>query len=194
MIDLNLRTLLKEIPDKSNYKSTATNKLKMELHDIIVKNEHRCVLELGTNIGCSTIFLSYACFEVGDSVLYSVDNYSDGLHEAETLHEKYGIRDWVEFIQMDLYNKEDNGWSVLESLPVSFVFIDALHDYEHVFSDVSNIKRMYGDIDICLHDYGLVGSGVKRVAQEFGIKRFMGEEKDYNPLGNLIDDWEAVLI
>ena len=185
---------MKQIPNKSAYKSTATNKLKLELHDMIVSNNHKCVLELGTNIGYGTIFLAHSCYEVGDSVVYTVDNSSDMLHKAEVLHETYNLRDWVEFIQMDLYNKEDDGWLILESLPVSFVFIDAVHDYNHVFSDVSNVKRMYGDIDICLHDYGLVDSGVKQVAQEFGIKRVMGEEKDYNPLGNLTDDWEAVLI
>jgi len=192
MIDLSI--LLKQIPNKSDYKSTITNKLKLELHDMIVSNNHKCILELGTNIGYGTIFLAHACYMVGDSVLYTIDNNSDMLYKAQSLHEKYGLRDWVEFISMNLYDKTDVGWSVLEELPVTFAFIDAVHDYENVLIDVNNVKRMYGDIDICLHDYGLVGSGVKQVAQEFGIKRFMGEEKDYNPLGNLTDDWEAVLI
>ena len=191
---ITLNVLIENIPNKSVYKSTATNKLKLELHDIIVNNNHECVLEFGTNIGCSTIILAQACRTVGDSVLYTVDNSSDMLYKAEALHEKYNLRDWVEFIQMDLYNNEDAGWTVLETLPVSFEFIDAVHNYENVLSDVNNIKRMYGDIDICLHDYGLVDSGVKRVAQEFGIKKFMGENTDWNPFGGAVDDWEAVLI
>mgnify|MGYP001415544475 CR=1 FL=1 len=193
-MSIDLNTLIENVPSKSVYKSTATNKLKLELHNMIVKSNHKCVLEFGTNTGCSTVILSHACYTVGDSVLYSVDNSSDVLYKAESLHNDYNLRDWVEFVQMDLYDKDDSNWSVLEDLPVSFAFVDAVHDYENVLSDVMNIKRMYGDIDICLHDFGLVKAGVKEVAKEFGIKKLMGEKDNWNPLGGSVDDWEAVLI
>lgn len=193
-MSIDLNTLIESVPSKVEYKSTATKKLKIELHNMIVENNHKCVLEFGTNTGCSTVIMSHACFSVGDSVLYSIDNSSDMLYEAESLHEKYGLRDWVEFIKMNLYDKHDASWLVLQKLPVTFAFVDAVHEYENVLSDVMNIKRMYGDIDICLHDYGLLKSGVKDVAKKFGIKRMMGEKDNWNPLGGDVNDWEAVLI
>ena len=40
---ISLDVLLNEVPDKSVYKSTATNKLKAEIHNMIVENDHKCV-------------------------------------------------------------------------------------------------------------------------------------------------------
>lgn len=187
--------ILDEIPNKNTFKSTTTRKMKSDLYNLVVGGSHRCVLELGTNLGLSSLPIARACYEVGDSVLYSLDNSSECLYKSEKLLVDYELRDYVEFLQFDLYD-ENQDWSVLESLPVTFVFVDAVHDYESVLSDVTNIKRMYGDIDICMHDYGLTGYGVKPTIEKLGlsVKRFLGEENDWNPLGLPVDDWEGVLI
>ena len=64
--------ILNEIPNKNTFKSTTTRKMKSDLYDLVVGGSHRCVLELGTNLGLSSLVLARACYEVGDSVLYSL--------------------------------------------------------------------------------------------------------------------------
>ena len=188
-----LSQILKEVRDKTEYKTTTSQKLKVELYEKCVSETYRWVLELGCDTGNTTAVLALAMQENGGKVL-AVDNDPDRIEKAMLLMDKLGLRDSVTFKTMDIYKPE--AWEIISKYPIEFVFVDAMHEGDYPLWDIQNIREYFPRIPVVMHDYGLIGSGVKDAIHRSGhvITRKLGEESNWNPLKNNTNDWEAVLI
>jgi SAM-dependent methyltransferase len=188
-----LSQILNEVRDKTEYKTTTTEKLKLEIYEQCSLETYRWVLELGCDTGNTTAVMALAMQENGGKVL-AVDNDSDRIEKAMLLMDKLGLRDSVTFKTMDIYKPE--AWDIISKYPIEFAFVDAMHDGDYPLWDIQNIRKHFPRIPVVMHDYGLVGSGVKKAIEKSGqiIRRKMGEERNWNPLKNNTNDWEAVLL
>lgn len=190
---MSLFNVLETVRDKTKYKTTTTQKLKVQLYERCVLETYRWVLELGCDTGNTTAVLALAMQENGGKVL-AVDNDPNRIEKAMKLMDELGLRDSVIFKTMDIYKPE--AWEILSKYPIEFAFVDAMHSDDYPLWDIQNIQKSFPRIPIVMHDYGLIGAGVKEAIRKSGhiIRGKLGEETDWNPLKNNTEDWEAVLI
>jgi len=189
-----LKELLDLVKDKPDYKTTTTSALKLQLYSYIVKNGYRNILELGCDTGNTTVFLAEAA-RVTKGMVFAVDVDSVRISKAKELLEKAGLADYVRFMELDLYD-ERTAPLVNCADGMEFVFIDVNHEHRYVKMDIERCYRNGASPDIVLHDYGLIGAGVKSAITECEcvVRQYMGLEKNWNPKKNNTDDWEAALI
>jgi caffeoyl-CoA O-methyltransferase len=101
------------------------------LYDIIIKNNYRSALEIGTSTGHSTVWIAWALSKTGGK-LVTVEIDEERQREAIRNLEKVGLSDIVEFRLGDAHEivKEVQG-------PFDFVFSDADKTwYVQYFKDV----------------------------------------------------------
>lgn len=101
------------------------------LYDIIIKNNYRSALEIGTSTGHSTVWIAWALSKTGGK-LVTVEIDEERQREAIRNLEKVGLSDIVEFQLGDAHEivKEVQG-------PFDFVFSDADKTwYVQYFKDV----------------------------------------------------------
>jgi len=151
------------------------------------------VMELGCDTGNTTAALALAMKQNGGRVL-AIDNDPLRISKAMKLMEELDLQDHVVFKTMDIYRPE--AWEVIGKYPIEFVFVDAMHEGEYPRWDIQNIRKLFPRIPVVMHDYGLVGAGVKSAIEAEGqiVRKFLGMEKDWNPLKGNTEDWEAALI
>ena len=190
---MSLSKILDEVRDKTEYKTTTTEKLKLQLFEQCVLETYMWVMELGCDTGNTTAVLAQAMKENGGRVL-AIDNDPNRVAQAMALIDRLGLTDSVVFKTMDIYKPQ--AWEIISKYPIEFVFVDAMHDGDYPRWDIQNIRKHFPRIPVVMHDYGLKGSGVKAAIKAEGqvIRKMLGEEKDWNPIKNNTDDWEAVLI
>ena len=148
------RSLLKGSIRKSESKTTTSMKFKADTIDFFRNDfKDKIVVEIGTSLGYGTKILSGLFKKV-----ITLDNSNDKLHEA-----KENLKDFdnIEFKLMDVYNQI---WQFEEN--VDAVFIDCVHDYDHVKSDVDNSIMTFDKPIIMFDDYGLFPE-VKRLIDEY---------------------------
>ncbi|UCG59343.1 MAG: class I SAM-dependent methyltransferase, partial [Phycisphaerales bacterium] len=100
-------------------------------HDLIVKNNYRDVLEIGTSTGHSTIWLAWACSKTGGMV--TTIEIDEGRHKQAVANLKEaGLRHYVDARLTDAHElvRQLKG-------PFDFVFSDADKEwYKNYFVDV----------------------------------------------------------
>lgn len=101
------------------------------LHDLIVKNNYKSALEIGTSTGHSTLWIAWALSKTGGKLI-TVEIDADRQRQAKQNLEAAGLSDYVDFRLGDAHQivKEVEG-------PFDFVFSDADKDwYVQYFKDV----------------------------------------------------------
>jgi|TARA_B100001094_G_C18161923_1_gene789851 SAM-dependent methyltransferase len=181
--------------DKRKDKNTTSHKFKKDLIDLFKDskwNREGSVLEVSCHKGYTTSILSRVFNKV-----YAVD-FKDSLLEHAKKYNKG--RSNIEFFAGDVYRPQ--GWEGLPNADV--VFIDCVHDYKSVMSDIENaLKHFKKDGGLLIFDdYGLPGVGVNPAVKEsvksnknLSVFRHIGEPKgsDCRP-GVLLKDWEGIIL
>jgi len=142
--DDKVRGLLKGLPDKTESKTTTSLKFKADFIDFFDKEEYKDmkVLEVGSSLGHSTGMLSYLFKKV-----VALDNLYERHEQSKKLNSHC---DNIDYVVMDVYNQP---WNFE---PMDIVFIDCVHDYPHIRSDVDNSIKTFGKgTIIAFDDYGL---------------------------------------
>lgn len=170
-----MKTILDNLPDKTEYKNTTSKKFK---HDIINffqdKNLDTC-LEIGTNHGHTTYVLSHLFKKV-----FTVDLHQSNIDFAREFNSS---RNNIEFITGNAYNKET--YKNIQAIDVTF--IDCIHTYDGVLRDIQTglDKASSNGIYFIFDDYGHPRfSGVYNAIEEAirqGLKRelFIGQQQGY---------------
>jgi len=156
------------IPDKSEYKETTSIKFKEDLIEFFndSKFKNKTILELGTNHGHTTRVLSF----LFENVITMDWREEPNLRMARELNHD---RDNITYIQKNVYEED---WYIDEKIDV--FFIDCVHDYDNVYSDIVNCCNISKGISYFIFDdYGLGsyyhGGGVK-AAVDFFIEKIQG--------------------
>ena len=102
----------------------------------------KTVVEIGTSLGYGTKILSGLFKKV-----ITLDNSNEKLYEAR---ENLKHLDNIEFRLMDVYRDR---WNFEEKVDV--VFIDCVHTYQHLKSDVDNSLNTFDKPILMFDDYGL---------------------------------------
>jgi hypothetical protein len=187
------------IPDKRTYKATVTTELRNFIMSLGNPADSH-YLEIGADRGYTAVSVEprYASLTLIENDFNKVGKIIDVIADSvfnDGKLDKYrvipGCSDDIPVTQYDV------------------ILIDADHSYEGVKTDLMNVfsKNTSLNFYVILHDYGLVGAGVKRAVQqvcelhsaegwvsvEFDTI-MCGMQKDWNPLGGETNDWEAVCI
>jgi len=109
------------------------------LHDLIVKNNYRSALEIGTSTGHSTVWIAWALSKTGGKLTTIEIDAARQKQAMENVREA-GLSDFVEF-------KLGNAHDIVKTLegPFDFVFSDADKDwYVQYFNDIDPKLRSGG--------------------------------------------------
>ena len=168
--DDKVRNLLKGLPDKTESKTTTSLKFKADFIEFFDKDEYKnmSILEVGSSLGHSTGMLSY---------LFGKVVALDSLYERHEQSKKLNSgSDNIEYVVMDVYNQPWN----FEHMDI--VFIDCVHDYTHIKSDIDNSLKAFGKgTIIAFDDYGLFPQ-LKQAIDEY-VER--GQLKVLKKIGQL---------
>jgi predicted O-methyltransferase YrrM len=124
------------------------------LHDLVVKNGYKDILEIGTSTGHSTIWLAWAASKTGGKVT-TLEIDADRQKQAIANVKEAGLADYVDFRLGDAHKlvKELKG-------PFDFVFSDADKDwYKQYFIDVYPKLKVGGCFTA--HNVSMRGAGIR---------------------------------
>jgi tRNA A58 N-methylase Trm61 len=110
------------------------------------------VLEVGSSLGASTHILSHLFREVT-----ALDNLAIRHEKSKELNKN---RDNIIYKVMDVYSQQ---WD-FENMDV--VFIDCVHDYQHVKQDINNSIINFDNPILVFDDYGLFPE-IKKAVDEY---------------------------
>ena len=149
------RDLLLKIPDKYESKTTTSLKWKADLIDYFTDGYYKTMscLEVGSSLGASTHILSHLFGKVT-----ALDNLAIRHEKSKELNKD---RDNIEYHVMDAYNQK---WDFLGNQDI--VFIDCIHDYKHVKSDIDNAIKTFNKPILVFDDYGLFPE-IKKAVDEY---------------------------
>lgn len=149
------RNLLHKIPDKYESKTTTSLKWKADLIDYFTDGYYKTMscLEVGSSLGASTHTLSHLFGKVT-----ALDNLAIRHEKSKELNKD---RDNIEYHVMDVYNQK---WDFLGNQDI--VFIDCVHDYKHVKSDIDNAIKTFNKPILVFDDYGLFPE-IKKAVDEY---------------------------
>ena len=185
--------MLKNIPDKRQYKETTSLQFKRDLIKLFSEmGKDHTILEVGTNHGHTTRILSF----LFKNVITLDWREEPNLRIAKELN---ADRDNITYIEKDVYA---SSWDDLNLPKFEVSFIDCNHEYGGVVSDILNCTN-YGNSEqyIIFDDYGHPKTGVKKAIQDtinqndnFNIVEYIGEPKgsDCRP-GLILTDYEGVV-
>ena len=129
------------------------------------------ILEVGSSLGHSTGMLSYLFGKV-----VALDNLYERHEQSKKLNSN---SDNIEYVVMDVYNQPWN----FEHMDI--VFIDCVHDYAHIKSDIDNSLKFGKGTIIAFDDYGLFPE-LKQAIDEY-VER--GQLKILKKIGQLKDTY-----
>ena len=145
---------MQNIPDKTQDKNTTSHKFKHDLFNFFNKLDINFCIEIGTYDGWTTRILSNLCNNTT-----TIDHDINHLKKAMQHNDDYYN---MEYMHGDVYNSD---WGLDDT--IDLVFIDCVHDYRHVESDIENsIKYASTNMYLVFDDYGLV-SEVKRAVDDW---------------------------
>ena len=146
-------TILNDLPDKTESKTTTSLKFKSDLISFFKdKFKDKVLVEIGTSLGYGTKIFSTIFKKV-----ITADVSIEKMNFAKDYLKSF---DNIEFKLMDVYNQE---WDFGENVDV--VFIDCVHDYNHIRSDINNALLLNPEL-LVMDDYGLYPD-LKRAIDEF---------------------------
>ena len=170
--DIEKQGLLKGLPDKWESKTTTTLRYKSELIDFFRDKKYKdmTVLEIGSSNGHSTKVLSHLFKKVtAVDILKERHEYSYQNYNKQNTN--------VEYVVADVYNSKWNFGSH------DVVFIDCIHDYKHVKSDIENALKICDKPIMIFDDYGLfpdIKAAIDEYidAGQFEVLTYLGHQKD----------------
>jgi len=148
------KNLLSNIPDKSVSKTTTSLKWKADLIDFFNKPEFKdkTCLEVGSSNGASTRILSHLFKHVT-----ALDSLEERHVNSKNLNSD---RTNISYRVMDVYREK---WDFSN---MDIVFIDCVHDYKHVKSDINNTLNTFTSPILVFDDYGLFPE-IKKAVDEY---------------------------
>lgn len=194
MNDINY--ILQKIQHKDKFKSTTTLKFKKDIVDILMCGFDGDILEIGTNMGNTTIVLAW----VGKMLNKKVYSFENNLNHIKIANERCKFFNVdCNIVQKDVYNEK---WNVDN---IGCVFIDCVHTEKCFMQDIENSIKITSSVNnpiLLIHDYGLQlsnGESISNVIngnqEKYKIIRYLGEENNWNPVGTgIICGWEGVQI
>ena len=158
------------IPDKSEYKETTSIKFKEDLIEFFndSKFKNKTVLELGTNHGHTTRILSF----LFENVITMDWREEPNLRMARELNHD---RDNITYIQKNVYEED---WHIDETIDV--FFIDCVHDYDNVYSDIVNCCNISKGISYFIFDDYGIGEYYHDGGVKAAVDKFENETKGFN--------------
>ena len=173
LVNDKVRNLLKSLPDKTESKTTTSLKFKADFIEFFDEDKYKnmSILEVGSSLGHSTGMLSYLFGKV-----VALDNLYERHEQSKKLNSN---SDNIEYVVMDVYNQPWN----FEHMDI--VFIDCVHDYAHIKSDIDNSLKFGKGTIIAFDDYGLFPE-LKQAIDEY-VER--GQLKILKKIGQLKDTY-----
>lgn len=178
MFNKTIDELLSEVKeDKQQNLSTTSFKFKRDLWDFFQGfNDKNCV-EFGTHKGQTTRIIAHLFHEI---YTFNLPNH---FYEAKHLNSDL---DNIQYIGLDLYQSDIE--TTCKHKPISVFFIDAVHTFDAVMSDVTralNFDLAEGDVYFVFDDVGLIPDVRFAVLQLISIKKLeyitgIGHEKGHN--------------
>lgn len=138
MVD-RVETILSELPDKWEVKTTTSKKWKRGLYNFCKEEGIKSVLEIGTSLGHTTYFMAHFVDKVT-----TLEFSEDRVKRASKLSEKHNN---INFICGSAYDEWNFDYHDL-------VIIDCIHEYKYIKSDIENAINL-GTKYIAFDDYGL---------------------------------------
>ena len=217
-----LKRVLDETPDKVEWTETTSLKLKTDLIEFFGEDfKDKDVLEVGCHVGHTSRILSYLFNKVyamnvngplfGDRTLWEINNLISEndiyKHYSANVKTTFGKKfDNIDYLEMDSYNPR--GWPIELLSDVSVVFIDAIHQYDAVLSDIRNGITLGPNVEyLVFDDYGFpwyqmdvkaavdskINDGTLEVVKKIG--REPGSEVAFNlQTGPVLSiDWEGLI-
>ena len=181
--------ILRNLPDKTESKTTTSLKWKSDFIDYFRDDKYKKmkILEVGSSLGASSRILSFLFEKV-----IAIDTLHDRHEKSAKLNYD---RDNIEFVNKDVYGQP---W---DFEPVEVVFIDCVHDYQHVKSDIDNAIKTFNKPIIVFDDYGLFPE-IKTAVDEYVVKGVLKVEKYLGQpagtryektLNKVLQDWEGLV-
>jgi SAM-dependent methyltransferase len=141
---MELHNILKNLPDKTEYKNTTSHKFKADLLEFFKDKELGICLEIGTNHGHTTHVLSHLFNHV-----YTIDLHESNINIAKSINRD---RKNITYITGDAYDAEN-----YKNVPLLDVaFIDCVHHYSFVMQDIQRVVDKSNNLGVYLifDDYG----------------------------------------
>lgn len=165
------------IPDKTEYKDTTSLKFKQDVIEFFKDKNLDTCLEIGTNHGWTTRILSDLFKNI-----YTVDHKLSNTDKAKANNtDKTNII----FVTADAYNP-----STYSGMPkMDVVFIDCMHTYEGVISDINTALSLMDEekgIYFIFDDHGHpISTGVKQailkaISEGLKVETYIGQSAGYS--------------
>ena len=170
-----MKDILNNLPDKTEYKNTTSRKFKSDLISFFKDKNLSVCLEIGTNHGHTTHVLSHLFEHV-----YTIDLHQSNIDIARKVNSD---RSNINYITGDAYIASN-----YKNVPIIDVaFIDCMHTFEGVFTDIQTALSKCGENGIYLifDDYAHpTSTGVYEAIEhaiDEGLKReiYIGQEKGF---------------
>ena len=183
------KDIIDNVKHKEEVAHTISKKFKLDLLERYSgEYNNEVAYELGCARGYTTYILSFIFKKV-----YAIDNNNDNIDIAT---QTCINRDNVEFINMNLYAPWPESFNNAD-----FVFIDAVHEYNTVLSDINNCIIHFGNPLLVFDDYGLPSSDVKSaidymiMTDKLEIKEYIGNSPETmkHPRNIKYFDYEGVV-
>ena len=144
LTDARVKSILDGLPDKSESKTTTSKKFKADFINYFSDDKYKSmsILEVGSSLGHSTKMLSHLFREV-----VALDNLGERHEQSKQLNSD---RRNIHYVVMDVYTQSWEQFGKMDA-----VFIDCVHDYNHIKSDIENSLKFGKGTIIAFDDYGL---------------------------------------
>ena len=184
---LTIEEIIQNIPDKRQWKTTTSLKMKRDIYDFFSDGNLQdvCAVELGTHHGHTTRVLSFLFKKV---ITYDIidDGHSKKFNKD---------RDNIAHRYQDIY--QFPWWEECDEAHV--VFVDAVHKYQEVCTDIDNSLKIKNLEYIIFDDYGMfpeVKYAVRSAVENKDLIpfKYIGEKtgSDCRP-GKQLLDWEGII-
>jgi SAM-dependent methyltransferase len=172
--------IIKNLPDKTEYKNTTSHKFKKDLIDFCKDKKIDNALEIGANHGHTTNVLSYIANKV-----YALDYLLENVNFIKEVNKD---RDNIIIVHGDAY--DDLTYKDI-NCKFDLVFIDCVHTYDNAMADINRALEYFDEnkgIYLVFDDYGHphpVTQGVRKAVDDSinaGLKfeKHIGESKGYS--------------
>jgi len=132
------------------YKVSKPHTAALQLYQLVRELKPKTILEIGTNVGVSSAYLSAALNDAGvDGRIITLDASPYRLREAEKLHKNLGFTN-IEYRQGYFEDTLDD--AIVELGSIDIAFIDGNHHYEPTIEYTNKILPCANDGAVLVYD------------------------------------------